>query len=171
MNPNLSAASATNATRRLDLTLLVALTLGMPACSPATSAASRGITVLRQPQESQRMKVRMDVDGAVVTATLDNSAASRDFAALLPLSLTLNNYARIERIADLPRKLSLEGAPAGVAGNTGDITFYAPWGNLAIFVEEGEYARGLVRLGRVESGLPALQRPGPLKVRIERIEE
>lgn len=171
MNPNLSAASATNATQHLDLALLVALTLGIPACSSATGAAPPGITVPRQPQESQRMKVRMDVDGEVVTATLDNSAASRDFAALLPLSLTLNNYARIERIADLPRKLSLEGAPAGVAGNTGDITFYAPWGNLAIFVEQGEYARGLVRLGRVESGLPALQRPGPLKVRIERIEE
>ena len=28
--------------------------------------------------------------------------------------------------------------------------------------------RGLVRLGRVDTGLPALQRQGPLKVRIER---
>lgn len=117
------------------------------------------------------MKIRMDVDGQIVTATLDNSAISRDFAALLPLSLTLTNYARIERIAYLPRKLSREGAPAGVAGKTGDITYYAPWGNLAIFVEDGEYARGLVRLGRVDSRLPALQRPGPLKVRIERIED
>lgn len=117
------------------------------------------------------MNIRIDVDGEVVAAILDDSAISRDFAALLPLSLTLNDYARIERIAYLPRKLSHEGAPAGVAGKAGYITYYAPWGNLAIFVEDGEYARGLVRLGRVESGLPALQRPGPLKVRIERVEE
>ena len=49
-----------------------------------------------------------------VTATLNNDGASRDFAALLPLSLTLNDYARIERIADLPRKLTIEGLlPAG----------------------------------------------------------
>ena len=161
MIPDLSAASASSAPRRLSLTLLVALTLGTPACGPRFG----------EPQEYQRMKIRMDVDGRMVSGTLDTSAASRDFAALLPLSLTLNTYARIERIADLPQRLSLEGIPAGVAANTGDITYYAPWGNLAIFVEGGEYARGLVRLGRVETGLPALQRPGPLNVRIERVEE
>jgi hypothetical protein len=113
----------------------------------------------------------MDVDGQAVLATLNDTAAARDFAALLPLSLTLTDYARIERIADLPRKLSIEGAPAGVAPDPGDLTYYAPWGNLAIFVEGRDYARGLVRLGRVESGLPALRRSGPLQVRIERINE
>lgn len=117
------------------------------------------------------MKIRMDVDGQAVLATLNDTTGARDFAALLPLSLTLTNYARIERIADLPRKLSIKGAPAGVAPDAGDLTYYAPWGNLAIFVEGRDYARGLVRLGRVESGLPALRRPGPLQVRIERIEE
>ena len=117
------------------------------------------------------MKIRMDVDGREVFATLEDTAASRSFADLLPLSLTLSNYAQIERIADLPKKLSVKGAPAGVAGKAGDITYYAPWGNLAIFVENGEYARGLVRLGRVETGLAALERDGPLDVRIERIEE
>jgi hypothetical protein len=88
---------------------------------------------------------------------------------LLPLSLTLSDYAEIERIADLPRKLSIEGAPAGVAPRAGDITYYAPWGNLAIFIEGRSYSRGLVRLGKVDTGLPALQRQGPSKVRIERI--
>jgi hypothetical protein len=124
----------------------------------------------RPPQEFP-MKIRMDVDGRAVLATLDDTAASRDFAALLPLSLTLTDYAEIERIADLPQKLSIEGTPAGVAPRAGDITYYAPWGNLAIFVKGRSYARGLVRMGRVESGLPALQRSAPLQVRIERIDE
>ena len=116
------------------------------------------------------MKIRMDVDGDVVTATLNDSTAARDFAALLPLSLTLKDYADIERIADLPRKLSTAGAPAGMQPKTGDITYYAPWGNLAIFVKDGNgTSRGLVRLGHVDTGLPALQRPGPLQVRIERL--
>lgn len=141
--------------------------LGLPLAIAVTCSAIAPVAASQEPN----MKIRMDVDGQIVTATLDNSAISRAFAALLPLSLTLTDYAVIERIAYLPRKLSREGAPAGVAGKTGDITYYAPWGNLAIFVEDGEYARGLVRLGRVESGLPALQRPGPLKVRIERIED
>lgn len=115
------------------------------------------------------MKIRLHVDGQVATATLNDNATARDFAALLPLSLTLEDYAVIERISNLPRKLSATGAPAGMKPETGDITYYAPWGNLAIFVGGNVYARGLVPLGKVDTGLPALQRPGPLKVRIERI--
>lgn len=115
------------------------------------------------------MKIRFQVDGEIAIATLHDSAIARDFAALLPLSLTLTNYAEIERIAKLPRKLSTQGAPAGMKPQTGDITYYAPWGNLAIFAQGNAYASGLLPLGRVDSGLAALQRSGPLKVRIERI--
>lgn len=117
------------------------------------------------------MKIRMDVDGEIVIATLDDNATARDFAALLPLSLTLENYAEVERIASLPRRLSVTGAPAGMDPDVGDITYYAPWGNLAIFAGDSVYARGLVRLGKVDTGLPALQRPGPLQVRIEPIRQ
>lgn len=114
------------------------------------------------------MKIRLHLDGAIAVATLDNTAPAHDFAAQLPLSLTLKNYAVIERIATLPRKLSVAGAPAGATPKTGDIHYYAPWGNLAIFVGDDAYASGLVRLGRVDTDLTPLQRAGPLKVRIER---
>jgi hypothetical protein len=153
--------------RRQKVALLAGSMLALFVSGPGVSAAD---AAPRPPQEFP-MKIRMEVDGRDVVATLDDTAASRDFAALLPLSLTLSDYAEIERIADLPRKLSIEGTPVGVAPRAGDITYYAPWGNLAIFVEGRNYARGLVRLGRVESGLPALQRPAPLHVRIERIDE
>lgn len=117
------------------------------------------------------MKIRLHVDGEVATATLHDNAAARDFARLLPLSLVLEDYAVIERISDLPRKLSTTDAPAGMTPQTGDITYYAPWGNLAIFTRDNVYARGLLPLGKVDTGLSALQRPGPLQVRIERIED
>lgn len=117
------------------------------------------------------MKLRLYIDQQVVTATLDDNAAARDFAALLPLSLTLKEYAGVERISDLPGKLSVAGSPAGVVPKTGDIIYYAPWGNLAIFVGDDVYAAGLVRLGRIDAGLSVLQRPGPMKVRIERIKD
>lgn len=117
------------------------------------------------------MKLRLHVDGEIATATLNDSAAARDFAALLPLSLTLKDYAGVERISDLPGKLSVADAPAGMTPRTGDITYYAPWGNLAVFAGDDVYARGLVRLGKVDTGLTALQHPGPLRVRIERIKD
>lgn len=81
------------------------------------------------------MNIRMEIDGQIAIATLDDTAAARDFAALLPLSLTLVDYARIERIADLPATLDIADAPAGMAPQAGDLTYYAPWGNLAIFIE------------------------------------
>jgi hypothetical protein len=31
----------------------------------------------------------------------------------------------------------------------GDITYYAPWGNLAIFYRDFGYSPGLVRLGHI----------------------
>jgi len=53
-----------------------------------------------------------------------------------------------------------------VSPGPGDIAYYARWGNLAIFIKDFGYSRGLVRLGRIESGLDALQRRGPLRVRM-----
>lgn len=117
------------------------------------------------------MKIRFDVGGEIATATLHDNATARDFAMLLPLSLTLRDFEQVERIADLPRKLSTAGAPAGLEPAKGDITYYAPWGNLAIFAGDNVYADGLVQIGKIDSGLAALQRPGPLKVLIGRVND
>lgn len=113
------------------------------------------------------MQIHLTVDGQSATATLYDNATARDFAALLPLDLTLEDYAAIERVATLPRKLSTQGAPAGMAPVAGELAHYAPWGNLAIFIEGRPYARGLLPLGKVDAGLPVLARPGPYRVRIE----
>nr|WP_315185559.1 cyclophilin-like fold protein [uncultured Albidiferax sp.] len=115
------------------------------------------------------MKIRLHVHGEVATATLAATATARDFAALLPLSITLRDFAKVERIGDLPRKLSTVGAPAGLDPVLGDIAYYAPLNHLVVFAGDNVYADGLVRMGRVDTGLAALQRPGPLQVRIERI--
>ena len=113
------------------------------------------------------MQIRLTVAGQSATATLYDNATARDFAALLPLTLTMEDYAAIERVATLPRKLSTQGAPEGMAPMAGELTHYAPWGNLAIFIQGRSYARGLLPLGKVDAGLPVLARPGPYQVRIE----
>lgn len=78
------------------------------------------------------------------------------------------DYAATEKVADLPKKLSTQGAPAGADPEVGDIAYYAPWGNLAIYYKDFGYSAGLVRLGRIDSGLGPLQRPSPLQVTIRR---
>ncbi|MGE4499122.1 cyclophilin-like fold protein [Thiomicrospira sp. S5] len=117
------------------------------------------------------MKIRLVMENAVVEASLDDNAASRDFAAMLPLDVTLSDYHQTEKIADLPSTLSTDGAPDGIDPAIGDITYYAPWGNLAIFYRDFGYARGLVRLGRIDSGIETLIKQGELRVRIERVQD
>lgn len=117
------------------------------------------------------MTIRLTIEGREVLATLDDNATARDFASLLPMTLTLTDYNRTEKVSDLPRRLSIEGAPDGIDPAVGDIAYYAPWGNLALFYEDFGYASGLVRLGRIGSGIEVLSQPGPLTVTIERVED
>ena len=112
------------------------------------------------------MNIEIVVDGQTATATLFDTPTGRDFASLLPLNLTLNDYDDIERISDLPRRLTVTGAADGMIPTAGDITFYSPWGNLAIFTHGRAYARSLIPVGKITSGMPVLQRHGPLRVQI-----
>lgn len=115
------------------------------------------------------MKVQMTVAGKTLTVTLADGAAARDFASLLPIELTLRDYAGKEKVSDLPRRLATEGEPAGMNPGVGDIAYYAPWGNLAIFYRDFGYAERLVRLGRIDSGIETLARQGgEFNVRFER---
>jgi hypothetical protein len=119
-------------------------------------------------EEASTMKIRLTFDGKAVEATLLDNATARDFLSLLPMTLTLEDYNSTEKIGYPARKLSTADAPAGVDPSVGDIAYYAPWGNLAIFYKDFGYSRGLIGLGRIDSGIEALSVPGSLKVTIER---
>ena len=59
------------------------------------------------------MKIRIEIEETSLIATLDDTEAARDFASLLPLTLTLEDYASTEKIATLPRKLATDGGAGG----------------------------------------------------------
>ena len=115
------------------------------------------------------MKIHLTVNGQTATATLYDNATARDFASLLPLTLTMEDYDTIERVSTLPRKLSMQGAPEGMTPIAGELTHYAPWGNLAIFIKQRSYSRSLLPMGKVDERLSILSRSGPYTVRIERV--
>jgi hypothetical protein len=117
------------------------------------------------------MKIRVNIEGTAITAALLDTATARDFASLLPLTLMLKDYAAAEKISDLPRRLSTEGAPSSSTPSVGDISYYSPWGNLALFYGDSGYASGLVKLGKLASGVEALRRPDPVTVAIELVEK
>lgn len=111
--------------------------------------------------------IRIWFDGETVTATLEAGEASRAFRALLPLTLTLKDYNGTEKIGDLPKHLPVQGEPAGADPEPGDLAYYAPWGNLAIYHKDFGYSPGLVRLGRLSRIPDALRQSSPVKVTIE----
>jgi len=115
------------------------------------------------------VKIRISVEGKSAVAALADSTAARDFLSMLPLTLTLKDYSRTEKISNLPRKLSIEGAPAGYKPCAGDISFYAPWGNLAVFYRDFRYSDGFVKLGRIYSGMDVLDSSDPITATIEQI--
>ena len=120
-------------------------------------------------QERREVEILLKIDGQSIAASMFDNAATRDFLALLPVTLTLDDYNGTEKISYLPKKLSTDGAPAGFTPSIGDIAYYAPWGNVAIFYSDFRYSRGLVLLGRIQSGVEALTAQTPLKATIERL--
>ncbi|EKJ94922.1 major facilitator superfamily protein [Bradyrhizobium lupini HPC(L)] len=96
----------------------------------------------------------------------DNPSA-RDFYSMLPLDLTVDDFASSEKIAYLPRKLTDDGKARFGNERPYDICYYAPWGNLALFFVDYSYSRDLIRLGRFETGQDALHVPGKFPLRIE----
>lgn len=101
----------------------------------------------------ENRNIRLIINGKTLTAILDNTPAGRDFYAMLPLSLTLEDFHDTEKISDLPRSLSLEDAPEGFTPSAGTLAYYAPWGNLAIFYKDFSWSRGLIPLGRITSSM------------------
>ncbi|WP_406090608.1 cyclophilin-like fold protein [Streptomyces sp. NBC_01013] len=114
------------------------------------------------------MRIRLTIGGHSLAAALNDSATARDFAALLPLTLDLDDFQHTERIADLPRALSTDGAPASSDPKAGDLAFYAPWGNLALFYRDGHPSPGLVVFGRLTDRDDTTRLADAGRVRIQR---
>ncbi|MDN3272451.1 cyclophilin-like fold protein [Streptomyces sp. MA15] len=124
-------------------------TTSVSSSAPASTPASASPT---GSDRSTPMDIRVTIDGQKVEATLNDSPAARDLASLLPLTLDLEDFHGTERIADPPRKLTTENAPEPQAPKTGDLTYYAPWGNLAIFYKDGPSASSdLLVLGHIDA--------------------
>jgi hypothetical protein len=152
---------------------VLAVTLGVVACEAGDRSPSARSQLQAEPttQPESDMQIHLTIQEKVLTATLHDTPTARDFASMLPLTLTLEDYAKTEKISDLPRKLTAEGSPAGADPSVGDIAYYAPWGNLALYYNDFRYSDGLILLGKLDGNTDALKVPGSAKVTIERAAE
>lgn len=105
---------------------------------------------------AEGLEIRLVIGSERFPLLLEDNAASRDFLGMLPLTVTLRDYNGTEKVGDLPGRLSTQGAPAGYEPVAGDVAFYAPWGNIALFYRDFPWSSGLVRLGRLQHGAETL---------------
>lgn len=149
--------------------LLIPIILGLALCSAACSSDAGNSTpdpfrhLTKRSDKTQKnreadhsdklmdMKLNMVTDTGMVHARLYDNAATKDFIALLPLTLTLEDFNNTEKIARLPKRLSTSKVADGYTPHKGDIAFYAPWGNLCIFYRDFRYSPGLVPLGKTDN--------------------
>lgn len=121
-------------------------------------------------ENNTAMKIHITVVDREITATMEDNAAAREFISRLPLEITLNDYNNTtEKIFYPDPALKTEGVKRGCAPIPGDITIYAPWGNVAIFCKNWSYSNDLIKIGHIDGdGISALTVSGDVKVKIER---
>lgn len=102
------------------------------------------------------MQIQFTLPGQAFTVTLGDGPAAAEFASRLPLTLPMRDFHGIEKVADLPEPLPTAGEAAGMDPDVGDLTYYAPWGNIAFFYRDFGYADGLIPLGRVDGDVSVL---------------
>lgn len=124
----------------------------------------------REEPEVASLKVKISVGDRIISATMEDNAAGRDFLSRLPLEVTLNDFNNTtEKIFYPEPALTLEGVKRGCAPVPGDITIYAPWGNVAIFCKNWSHSNDLIRIGHIDGdGISALTTGGDIKVKFEK---
>jgi hypothetical protein len=121
---------------------------------PATTSADSGT------RQIVGTTVRFSSNTTSVNVTIgEDNPAVRDFLSMLPLTLTVEEFAGREKISYLPRELSHGGSP-GSDPESGDLIYFIPWGNLGFYYNaEGiGYSDDTIHLGTYDAPLDQLER-------------
>lgn len=104
----------------------------------------------------------------MLTVHLFDNATARDLASQLPLTLTFRDLNGQEKISPLPRKLSVDGMPAGDDPHVGDVGYWAPAGNLVLYYGDVNYWTGIMRIGEIDGDMQAVaQQSGDFSATVE----
>ena len=136
--------------------------------APVTGSSKSELSI--QP-DSGETRVRFTVgDAEIIVRTADNPT-SRDFVSMLPLTLDFRDFNAMEKVGDLPRRLTTEGSTGSAPAN-GDLIYFVPWGNLGFFYNaerrDEAYDDRVIPIGTIETGYERLNEleTGPVRVEL-----
>jgi hypothetical protein len=113
-------------------------------------------------------RIRLSSDRGDVVAELADNAATRRLVQMLPLSIPMRDHLRQEKTGRLPESLPAADRQLDFAAGTLGV-----WGagDFVIYYRSGRVpSPGIVMLGRVAGDVAIFDQPGPVTVRVERIQ-
>lgn len=130
-----------------------------------TTAAIMACLLLSGNVMAQNIQIK--VGDKSFACKLNGNDAAKDLTSKLPLKLKFEDFGSTERISYLPKSLNLGSAPRSCDPQKGDITYYVPWGNIAVFVRDFRPSDNLVPLGKLSpEALKAIRESGSKEVEI-----
>ena len=116
------------------------------------------------------MNIQIKYKDKVIKILLKNNSTAQALYNQLPLTMKFEDYASHEKVFYPPKKLSTKDSPEGYKPTKGDVTYYAPWGNVAIFYKDFSYSKGLIKLGVIVEGADYLELLEGTEAKIEAID-
>jgi hypothetical protein len=108
------------------------------------------------------MRIRLITGSREATATLQDNAAARDLASMLPVTVAMSDLSGREKPGPLPRALTGEVEPV-FTYRVGQLGYWPPDHNLfVVYAGDGlpVPGPGLVPLGTVDTGLDVIAGAG-----------
>ena len=93
----------------------------------------------------------LTAEGGTILFELNDSSASGDLYAQLPLTVQIEDFSTNEKIFYPPQELNTENSPLAEDG-AGTLAYYAPWGDVVMFYGDYNENSSLYELGQAVSG-------------------
>lgn len=144
-----------------------AATNSSPSPATTTTPAATSAPTATTPGETS-VQIRLTAGDTVLSATVADNPTAAAFLAQLPFTVQIEDHANTEKTFYPPAELTTEGSADGYTPTTGDVAYYSPWGNIAVYYQDFAYSAGLVPIARID-GDPAVlaDLPDGTQLRVE----
>jgi hypothetical protein len=145
------------------VTVLAGCSTDSPTAGINTTAPSASTVVSPPSASTGSVRIVLRCGDEFATATLSNTPAAHEFAAMLPLQLNLHDPMGQAKSGPLPRPIDATGGEPVFDPAVGEIYYSAPSSTFAIFYYDlGQSIPdpGLVLLGTVDTGIDRIADAG-----------
>ncbi|WFS61913.1 cyclophilin-like fold protein [Pseudodesulfovibrio thermohalotolerans] len=131
----------------------VSFMLALVACILVLDFDSQVSAADDQPLPLSDMRVEIHSQGKTATFRLYDTTAAREFYDQLPLTLDLTNFRDAQWMFYPPEKLNVKPSEAYHDGKKGELSYYAPWGDVFMLYKDFYAGDEMHRLGVGLSGI------------------